>query len=366
MKKLILIDGNSLLYRAYYATAYSGSLMKSSKGLPTNALYAFSVMMLNILDNYQFSHILVAFDAGKTTFRHKDYKEYKGGRKPTPSELLQQIPISKQLLDVLNVKRYELELYEADDIIGTLSYLAQKSGFDEVEIISSDKDLLQLVTNTTHVNLTQKGLSEIESYTIEHLREVYGLSPRQITDLKGLMGDASDNIPGVPGIGQKTAIKLLTEFDSIENLLNHTDQLTGKVKEKIEENKALALLSKKIATIHMSAPIDITIEDTIYHQYDVNVLVDFFQSVDFHSLIKKINSTKTLVEKEENLVFTIVDSKFPIDTILLNDSFIIIETFGLNYHKNEILGLAIVNKIGRFFIPYDIMGQSLMVDMFLK
>ncbi|QVK17196.1 DNA polymerase I [Mycoplasmatota bacterium] len=366
MKKLILIDGNSLLYRAYYATAYSGSLMKNSKGLPTNAIYAFSVMMMNILDNYQFSHILVAFDAGKTTFRHKEYKEYKGGRKPTPSELLQQIPIAKQLLDVLNVNRYELELYEADDIIGTLSNKAQTSDFDEIEIISSDKDLLQLITNKTHISFTHKGLTETEVYTIDHLQEVYGLSPSQITDLKGLMGDASDNIPGVPGVGQKTAIKLLSEYDTVENLLNHIDDLKGKLKEKIENNKELALLSKRIATINLDAPIEVSLEDTIYKNYDVKNLIDFYQSVEFHSLIKKINMNQSVEEKAEDLDFTIVDNKFPLDSILLDNSFIIIETFGQNYHKSEILGLALINDKGRFYIPYDIIEQSLTVDMFLR
>ncbi len=365
MKKLILVDGNSLLFRAYFATAYSGSIMKSSKGLPTNALYAFSSMMMHILDNFQFSHILVAFDAGKTTFRHKDYQEYKGGRKPVPTELLEQIPIAKQFLDVLNVNRYELELYEADDIIGTLAAKAQSSDFDEIEIITSDRDLLQLVTNKTHVNLTLKGLTELEEFTLEHLKEVYGLTPRQITDLKGLMGDASDNIPGIPGVGQKTAIKLLEEYDSVENLLNNADKLTGKLKEKVINNKELALLSKRLATINKNTPITITLENTQYNGYDANKLIDFFQSVDFHSLIKKINATKVVKEVTE-LEYTIVTDTTILDSILLNDSFIIIETFGLNYHKSEILGLAIVNEKGRFYIPFTIMEKTLSVDIFLK
>ena len=152
-------------------------------------------MMLNILENYEFSHILVAFDAGKTTFRHQEFEEYKGTRKPVPQELLEQIPLAKQLLDVLNVKRYEQELYEADDIIGTLSEKAEASDFEEIEIISSDKDLLQLINNKTKVSLTKKGLSELEVYDLKHLNEVYGLTPKQIIELKGLMGDSSDNIP---------------------------------------------------------------------------------------------------------------------------------------------------------------------------
>lgn len=366
MNKLILIDGNSLLFRAYFATAYSGNIMKNNKGIPTNALYAFSIMMMNILDNYEFSHILVAFDAGKTTFRHSEYKEYKDGRKPLPNELLEQIPLAKEFLDVLNVKRYELELYEADDIIGTLSNKAQTSHFDEIEIITSDKDLLQLVTNKTFVKLTKKGLTEVEVYTIEHLKERYQLSPRQITDLKGLMGDASDNIPGIPGVGEKTAIKLLTEFDSVENLLNHTDKLKGKLKEKVENNKELALLSKKLATINMQTPLDITLDDTLYYKYDTKKLIQFYKFLDFHSLIKKVNISDDKSVDEEDLTFTIVDRNFPIDSILINDSFIIIETFGQNYHKSEVLGLAIVNEKGRFYIPFDLMHLSMTVEMFLR
>ncbi len=366
MNKLILIDGNSLLFRAYFATAYSGNIMKNNKGIPTNALYAFSIMMMNIIDNYEFSHILVAFDAGKTTFRHSEFKEYKGGRKPLPDELLQQIPLAKEFLDVINVKRYELELFEADDIIGTLSNEAQTSHFDEIEIITSDKDLLQLVTNKTFVKLTKKGLTEVETYTIDYLREKYHLSPRQITDLKGLMGDASDNIPGIPGVGEKTAIKLLTEFDSVENLLNHTDKLKGKLKEKVENNKELALLSKKLATINTYSPIDVSLDDTLYQKYDTFKLIDFYKYLDFHSLIKKVNLKNDKKVDEEDLAFTIVDRNFPVESILLNDSYIIIETFGQNYHKNEVLGLAIVNEKGRFYIPFEIMQISMTVEMFLR
>lgn len=363
MKKLILVDGNSLLFRAYYATAYTGKTMKTTKGIPTNAVYAFTVMMLHILENYTFTHILVAFDAGKTTFRHTTYKDYKGGRKPVPQELIEQIPIAKQLLDVLNIKRYELELYEADDIIGTLSDKAQTSEFDEVEIISSDKDLLQLVTNKTHVNLTQKGLTELEEYNLEHLKAVYGLSPRQITDLKGLMGDSSDNIPGVPGIGEKTAIKLLTEFDSVENLLGHTGELKGKIKERLEDNRDLAILSKKLATINKQSPITITLQDTIYTQYEIEKLLDFFGSLEFHSLIKRFSGQENI--EQEDFTYTLIKDVNFSHSILSANSFIIIETFGVNYHKCEILGMGIINGNGRYFIPFEIMEKSPIVKAYL-
>ncbi|MDF2699881.1 MAG: polymerase [Haloplasmataceae bacterium] len=368
MKKLILIDGNSLLFRAYFATSYTGNIMKNSKGIPTNALYAFSNMMMNILDNYKFSHILVAFDAGKTTFRHNEFKEYKGTRKPLPQELLEQIPLAKQFLDVVNVKRYELELYEADDIIGTLSKSAGNTDFDEIEIISSDKDLLQLITDKTHVSLTQKGLSEIETYDASALNDRFGVTPKQIIDLKGLMGDPSDNIPGVPGVGEKTAIKLINEYDSVENLIEHINRLAGKLKEKIETNKDLALLSKRLATIDIDSPITITLDEVEYQKYDVNKLIEFYQYLDFHSLIKRVNMKQSanVNLSEELFEYKLVDDTFPIETILTDHSFIIIETFGLNYHKSKILGIAIVNELGKYFIPFEVMESSLTMSMFLS
>ncbi|HEY8365190.1 MAG TPA: DNA polymerase I [Haloplasmataceae bacterium] len=364
MKKLILIDGNSLLFRAFYATSSRGTILKSSKGLPTNALFGFTNMMLHILDNYQFSHILVAFDAGKTTFRHEEYKEYKGTRKPIPQELIEQIPLAKQLLDVMRVKRYELNLYEADDIIGTLSLQAENKDFSEVEIISSDKDLLQLVSDKVHVSLTKKGLTELETYTIEHLFDVYGLTPEQIIDLKGLMGDASDNIPGIPGVGEKTALKLLHEYGSVENLIAHVDNLTGKLKESVENNTQQALLSKRLATINRHIPLDITLDDTLYHDYDYMQLLDFFRSVEFHSLVKKMENEVSNLQ--EDIKYELVLDVSKLNDILLDDSYIIIETFGLNYHKCEILGMAVVNEKGNFFIPRNVFDNSLVIDMFLR
>ena len=211
MNTLVLIDGNSLMYRAYYATAYSGNLMKTSQGIFTNALYGFVNMMNKVMDDYHHTHMLVAFDAGKTTFRHEFLETYKDGRKPMPDEMRSQINLIKKYLDLLGVKRLELPTYEADDIIGTLARLGEKADFEKIHIITGDKDLLQMADEKTTVHITRKGVTDIESFTPEAVFEKYELSPSQIVDLKGLMGDPSDNLPGIPGVGEKTAIKLLKE-----------------------------------------------------------------------------------------------------------------------------------------------------------
>src|SRR5690606_20215794 len=194
--KLVLIDGNSITYRAFFALP----LLNNDKGVYTNAVYGFTTMLIRILEEQKPTHLLLAFDAGKTTFRHSTYKEYKGGRQKTPSELSEQFPLVRELLDAFNIRHYELENYEADDIIGTLSKQGQEKDF-EVTVISGDKDMLQLVSNDVTVNVTKKGISEVEAYTPEYLLEKMEVTPEQIIELKALMGDSSDNIPGVPGVG---------------------------------------------------------------------------------------------------------------------------------------------------------------------
>ena len=218
-KKLVLIDGNSIAYRAFFALP----LLNNDKGIHTNAVYGFTMMLMKILEDEKPTHILVAFDAGKTTFRHKTFSEYKGGRQKTPPELSEQFPYIRELLKAYQISAYELENYEADDIIGTLSLQAEKEGF-EIKVISGDKDLTQLSSPMTTVGITRKGITDIEVYTPGHIEEKYGLTPEQIIDMKGLMGDASDNIPGVPGVGEKTAIKLLKEFHTVEEVLSSIDK----------------------------------------------------------------------------------------------------------------------------------------------
>ncbi|NYV64360.1 DNA polymerase I [Bacillus sp. Gen3] len=346
-KKLILIDGNSIAYRAFFALP----LLNNDKGIHTNAIYGFTTMLMKILNEEKPSHLLVAFDAGKTTFRHNTFKEYKGTRQKTPPELSEQFPFIRELLDAYGIKRYELENYEADDIIGTLSLQAEKDGF-EVKVISGDKDLTQLSSEHTTVCITKKGITEIEEYTPEHIKEKYGLTPEQIIDMKGLMGDSSDNIPGIPGVGEKTAIKLLKEYETVENLLQSIDQVSGKkLKEKIEEYQEQAIMSKKLATITREAPITISVDETAYENSNDEKLVTLFKELGFNSLIDKLDVKHNPDQKEEfdKLEYQIIEEIT--DELFTNESALYLEIFEENYHTGEIIGLSICNENGVFYLP---------------
>lgn len=259
MEKLILIDGNSIIYRAFFAMPP----LTNSRGLHTNAVYGFTNMLLRLIQEEKPSHILVAFDAGKETFRHEGYKEYKGGREKTPHELSEQFPLMRELLESFGISWFELAGYEADDIIGTLSKQGEEAGL-QVLVVTGDKDMLQVVSENVKVALTRKGISEVEPYGPKEIEEKYGLRPDQIIDLKGLMGDASDNIPGVPGIGEKTAMKLLHQYGSVEEVLAHSDELKGKMKENLVNHAEDARMSKKLATIFQEVPIERSWEDMIF------------------------------------------------------------------------------------------------------
>jgi DNA polymerase-1 len=232
-KKITLIDGNSLMFRSFYATAYRGDLMKTKDGLYTNALFGFCNMLNGVLTEVEYA--FVAFDAGKHTFRHQEFTSYKGTRKELPDELRVQIPYIKKYLDILNIKREESVDFEADDLIASVAKLAYNE-FDEIRIITGDKDLLQLVNEKVNVCLTKKGVGELEEYTKDNFFEKMNINPYQITDYKGLVGDTSDNLPGIKGIGEKTAVKLLNEFGTLENILEHVDKLSGKTKHLFIEN----------------------------------------------------------------------------------------------------------------------------------
>ncbi|WP_044894532.1 DNA polymerase I [Bacillus alveayuensis] len=348
-KKLVLIDGNSIAYRAFFALP----LLHNDKGIHTNAIYGFTMMLMKILEEEQPTHMLVAFDAGKTTFRHQTYSEYKGGRQKTPPELSEQLPLLRELLAAYQICSYELENYEADDIIGTLSSQAAKEGFD-VKIISGDRDLTQLASECVTVDITRKGITDVDSYTPEFIMEKYGITPAQIIDLKGLMGDASDNIPGVPGVGEKTALKLLKEFGTIDNLLNSIDQVSGKkLKEKLKEHREQALMSKQLATILREAPLEISLEDTAYKGYDIEKVVALFKELGFNSLLNKIGQSEETQEQADlhEIKYTIVTEVT--DELLSDHSALIVEVLESNYHKAPILGFAVVNEKGKFFISTE-------------
>lgn len=352
-KKVVLIDGNSIAYRAFFALP----LLNNEKGIHTNAIYGFTMMLMKILETEKPTHILVAFDAGKTTFRHETYSEYKGGRQKTPPELSEQFPFLRELLSAFNIKTYELENYEADDIIGTLSLQAEQDGF-HVKIISGDKDLTQLASSKTTVDITKKGITDVDSYTPEFIKEKYGITPHQIIDMKGLMGDKSDNIPGVPGVGEKTALKLLKEFQTVETLLQSIDQVKGaKLKEKLEENREKALMSKKLATIFRNAPLEISLQDLAYEGYDHHKVISLFKELGFNSLLEKIDHEEE-VEKInlEQIDYQIVEELT--DDIFVSPSALIVEVMDENYHHADIQGIALSNEKGNFFIPIDIALKS--------
>ncbi|CAN7173291.1 DNA polymerase I [Peribacillus frigoritolerans] len=341
-KKLVLIDGNSIAYRAFFALP----LLNNDKGVHTNSVYGFTMMLNRILEEEKPTHILVAFDAGKTTFRHESFKEYKGGRQKTPPELSEQFPFIRELLDCFQIKRYELENYEADDIIGTLSLQAEKDGF-EVKVISGDKDLTQLSSPSTTVSITKKGITEIEEYTPKHIHEKYGLSPLQIIDLKGLMGDASDNIPGIPGVGEKTALKLLHQFETVENLLQSIDEVSGqKLKEKIEEHKDLAILSKELATITREAPLEVSVNETEYTGMDQDRVISFYKELGFSTLLDKLDVTESAPLEQEKIE---VHTAEMTEGMFADESALYVEILEDNYHRAGIIGIAISNEQGHFY-----------------
>ncbi|MDY5437300.1 DNA polymerase I [Peptostreptococcus porci] len=292
-KKILLIDGNSIINRAFFALPP----MDNGDGLHTNAVYGFLTMMFKMIKNIQPTHISVAFDLKAPTFRHKAFADYKAGRKGMPSELAMQLEPLKNILDSMNIDRKELEGYEADDILGTISRIGEENDFS-IYVVTGDKDAIQLASDKTLVMITKKGVAEVEEYNTEGVIERYGLTPTQFIDLKGLMGDKSDNIPGIPGIGEKTGIKLLQEFGSVEGVIENVDKLKGAQKKKVEENTESATMSKQLATIDRNIPLDSSFEDMEFGSFDVQAVIKEFQKLKFNSLISKLSELTDCEEKE--------------------------------------------------------------------
>ncbi|EOD4668368.1 DNA polymerase I [Staphylococcus aureus] len=338
MNKLVLIDGNSLSFRAFYALP----LLSNKSGIHTNAVYGFAMLLEKILKEEKPNHFLVAFDAGKTTFRHEKYSEYKGGRQKTPPELSEQFPYIRQLLDAYHIKRYELDNYEADDIIGTLSKEADKAGFQTI-IITGDRDLTQLATDNVTIYYTKKGVTDVDHYTPDFIAEKYnGLTPNQIIDMKGLMGDTSDNIPGVAGVGEKTAIKLLNQFDTVEGVYEHLDEISGKkLKEKLQNSKEDALMSKELATINVDSPIEVKLEDTLMtHQDEQQEKIELFKKLEFKQLLADIDQSASGEDAIEK-TFEIETSFDNVDFTSLKEATIHFELDGGNYLRNNILKFSL-------------------------
>ena len=346
MKKIVLIDGNNLMFRSYYATAYAGNLMKNSKGFVTNALYGFANMMNKIIHEEEFSYILVAFDKGKT-FRHDTYSLYKAGRIETPADLKNQFPKAKEMLDAMGIKWYETDGYEADDIIGTLSKIATDNDYETL-IVSSDRDLLQLINDKVTVKLLKT--KDYIMMTKDAFVSEYNLEPIKIIDLKGLQGDKSDNIPGVKGIGEKTALKLLQDYGSLENIYVNIDNIKGKVRENLINYKDDAFASKQLATIYKEVPLDFTLEDTLYRGAN-DKLKSFYEDLEFYSFIKNIKVDKEITEPVVNIISNVED-------INLEGSAIYLEVDNQNYHVGNVMGLSFYNKSTSGFIPISVLLKN--------
>ncbi|MFC7442865.1 DNA polymerase I [Laceyella putida] len=363
MSKLILVDGNSIAYRAFYALP----LLTNSSGVYTNAVYGFAMMLMKIIEEEKPTHMLVAFDAGKTTFRHESYQEYKGTRQKTPGELAEQLPLVQELLHAFQVPTYELANYEADDIIGTLAKECGPQGVETL-IVSGDKDLLQLVDEHVELLLTRKGVTETERYDVQAIRDKYGLSPLQIIDLKGLMGDSSDNIPGIPGVGEKTALKLLAQYPSVEEVIAHVDELPGKkLQEKVREHQEQALLSKKLATIYTKVPLEFGLEALQLPERDPERIAEFFKKMEFKTLLSRIGkqdqaagktgqtATSDVTVREVTSVSELVEAQeiFDQDTLAL-----FVEATEDNPHRAEVIGLSVSDGETQLYLPYSLVEES--------
>lgn len=290
-KRFIIIDGNSLLFRAYYATAYAGvdKIMRTKSGIPTNAIFAFANMMVRILNDLNAEdHLFVAFDTGEKTFRHKEYEDYKAGRPQVPEELITQFPIAREFLDALSIPHAELVGYEADDLAGTLAHKAEKEGF-KVELFTSDQDYLQLVSDNINVKLIRRGLSDVLTLDPETLYETFGYHAHQATDYKGLLGDPSDNLKGIPGIGKITAQRLLKEYGSLEAIIEASPNINGKIGENIREYADLARESKRLATLITDIPHNLTLDTYHYEGYDASLVQAFSEKYEMRQFINNLN-----------------------------------------------------------------------------
>ena len=350
MKKIILVDGNNLLFRSFYATAYQGVIMKNSKGFPTNALYGFINMMNKIIKEEEPNYILVAFDKGKT-FRHDKYDSYKAGRIEMPDELKLQFPKAKEVLDAYGIKHFEIDNYEADDIIGTLAKIVDEEDEFVATIVSSDKDLLQLISDEVVVKLLKQ--SGHIMMNRDEFMKTYQVEPARMVDLKALMGDASDHIPGVKGIGEKTAINLLAKYGTLDNLYANIDSVTGKTKEKLLADKDNAYMSYDLATIYKEVPLDFTLEDCKYGITDKSQLANILEELEFHSLLRKLDLEGSVEEKREEKEDTkelVIDD---IEQFKNKDFAYYLETRGSIYSKSEILGIGIYDGEKGYFINKD-------------
>lgn len=361
MDKIILLDGNSLSYRAFYAMP----ALQNKSGLYTNSVYGFTLMLERMLEDIKPKYALVAFDKGKQTFRHKTYQDYKGTRDKTPSELVEQFGYVRELLDSYGIKYEEHFDYEADDIIGSYAKLAEKAGL-EVIIISGDKDLTQLASDNITIYYTRRGVTEVDHYTPEFINEKYGLSPEQIIDMKGLMGDKSDNIPGIAGIGEKTAIKLLAEYKTVENVLDNIDNISGKkLKERLAEGKEDALLSKELATIFTEVPVENKLEDLTFSE-NRSKKKELFEKLEFVSFLKKLAENDDVdVDSKEEKELEIINADEKTELSFENSS-LHIECFTEDYHNSDVVNIAVYEDENVYIFSEDNFFENKFVRNYLE
>ena len=357
MKKIVLVDGNNLLFRSYYATLYTGNIMRNKDGFPTNGVYGFVNMINKIVNDEKPEYMMVAFDIGKT-FRHEKYERYKDGRKEIPDDLKVQFPIAKKILAAMGIKYLECAGYEADDIIGTVSMWCEKDPEYEALIVSSDKDLLQLISDETMVKLLKtKDYIMMDRKTFN---ETYGFEPIHMIDLKALMGDASDNIPGVRGIGEKGAIKLVSEYTTIENIYANINNIKGATQTKLIEGKDDAYYSKDLVTIYREVPLDVSFDDLKYKNCNIEELTNIYKDLGFYSLLKKLDDVieEDKKKEEHNSIdnFKVITD---INEVKINEETAIwLDTTIGNYHDAELLGISLYNNNLAYYIPFDILKNN--------
>ena len=354
MKKIVLVDGNNLLFRSYYATAYSGNIMRNKDGFPTNGVYGFVNMINKIIAEEKPEYMMVAFDIGKT-FRHEKYADYKGGRNATPEDLKIQFPVAKKILTAMGIKYLECDGYEADDIIGTISMWCEKDDDYEALIVSSDKDLLQLISGETTVKLLKT--KDYIWMDKKAFIDTYGFDPIHMIDLKALMGDSSDNIPGVKGIGEKGAIKLVSEYQTLDNIYDNINNIKGATQTKLIEGHESAYYSKDLVTIYREVPLDITFNDLVYKKEHTDELINIYNDLGFYSLLKKESITKE--NNNEEIKVNIINSLEEINNISITKPLgIYLELDNTNYHHANIIGLSLYNEEVSAYIPYEVLKQK--------
>lgn len=356
--KLYVVDGNSLLFRAYYATSFTGNIMRRKDGFPTNAIFGFSNMMFKIVSTLEDDDLLfVSFDYGKKTFRSELLESYKAQRKPIEEDLKAQLPVARELLKAMNIKYYEVEGYEGDDIAGTIAKMGSKAKIETI-VYTSDKDYLQLIDDHITISMLKKGLSEMEIMNETTLYEKMGLTPLQVIDYKGLMGDPSDNLKGIPGVGEKTAIKLIQEHGSLENIIEAMKNEKSKLAQKIIENQDLGKLCKKMATIITDMDLPFTLDDCSYPGYDYNALSSFFTKYECFSLIKKLKPTdkRSLAKLEEAKI-----EVKPIEKVMIKHfkdielpQVVVLDQEKGNYHTSPINGVAFSDGEKVYYLPFNL------------